>query len=101
MINTHSDSTNADIPSFIPDIHCLSVWLVASDYIQLREIQSMDNMDILLFSRVSAPYWGRAVLMMELEFCPSWDFREELETADTGTQTLSRRRGLGNHNGSI
>ena len=37
VINTHSDSTSADILSFIRDIHCLSgsVWLLTSDYIQI------------------------------------------------------------------
>lgn len=37
LINTHSDSSSADILSFIPDIHCLSVcvWLLTSDYIQI------------------------------------------------------------------
>ena len=56
MINTHSDSSNADLLSFIPDIHCLSVWLVTSDCIYPVRIDYQSEHGLLLFSRVSRLY---------------------------------------------
>ena len=68
VINTHSDSTSADILSFIRDIHCLSgsVWLLTSDYIQITRFSV--SWIIVIFSCVGCVL-GPGLLMMELEFC--------------------------------
>lgn len=48
---------------------------------------------LLLFSRVSGVYWGRGLVMMELEFCLDRGFPGVRETPDTAVT----RREAGRH----
>ena len=110
MINTHSDSTSADILSSIPDIHCLSVcvWLLTSDYIYSDYSQCIKWI-IVIFSCVGCVLGPGSVddgtgILPGPGISGAQRRRTRPSPGERRAETRprhSRRKGLGNHNGSI